>query len=92
MHGAVGLDTLGAIGGGGDVERATLDVDVARVLVLVVGGLAGGGVVPSRSHCMPSSPTPLMLSVPLSMRKYSLQLMPSLAACTMLRVAFFSVM
>ena len=46
------------------------------------------GVVPPRSHCMPSSAVPLMLTVPLFIWKYSSQLMPSPAAEVMLSVRF----
>ena len=47
-------------------------------------------VSPSRSAWMPSSPVPLMLTVPLSMRKYSLQEMPSPTAEVTLIVAFLT--
>ena len=41
---------------------------------------------------MPSSPTPLMVTVPLSMRKYSLQEMPSPTAEVTFSVRFFTAM
>ena len=41
---------------------------------------------------MPSSPTPLMLTVPLFIRKYSSLLMPSPTALVMFSVRFFTEM
>ena len=48
-------------------------------------------VVPPRSHCMPSSPTPLIVTVPLFIWKYSSQLMPSPTAPVTFSVRFFTV-
>ena len=41
---------------------------------------------------MPSSPTPLMVTVPLSIRKYLLHEIPSLTAFVMFSVRFFTAM
>ena len=76
MYLTVALDAFTVIARGAYVECATSNL-ISPVFV-----------VPSRSHCMPSSPKLLILRVPLSIRKYSLQLMPSFTDERTLMVQF----
>ena len=62
---------------------------VPSTIVMVPVSSASRSVSSLNETCMPSSPTPLTLSVPLSMSRYWLQLTPSLTALSTLMVQFF---